>query len=104
MGQSATAVGDAACFAGKSERPGLRLNARAIDQFKAAAAIQGVKLAPRPQRSRPNDVSDDLAERIRRKLGDLGKPERAAITIGAVLHRPPQLPIDLDEIAGRARG
>src|ERR1700737_166199 len=89
---------------GKLQRPHLRLDARFVDQFGAAAAIQGVKLSPRPQRSGPDDVSNDLFERCRRKLGDLGKPESAAIAVGAILDRSPQLSIDRNEIACRPRG
>jgi hypothetical protein len=53
--------------------------------------------------ARAKDVTNALSERCGRKLGDLREAAGGAVSIAAVLHRPPQLPADGDEIAGRSR-
>src|SRR5439155_24307102 len=71
------------------------------DERKISAAVQRVKLSSWLERAWADRSPDNLLEGGRRQLDDFRKAETAAISAAAILHRPPQLLIDGDEISRR---
>ncbi len=85
------------------EGAGLGLNARSVDHLEPAAAVQRAQLSAGPCRSGSEGVAHDLLERRRRQFDHFREAERGAISVGAILHRPPQFAIDGDEIPRGSR-
>ncbi len=75
----------------KTEGSQFWLNSGSVDNFQAAAAIQGVKLSASACCFRQESVPDHLFESGWGEFDNFSKPECGAISVSAILNRPPEL-------------
>src|SRR5215218_571520 len=80
-----------------------RRKAGAVDDLEVAGAVQGVKLAARPLRARPQHRAELLCEALAVEPRHLGEAEACAVPPTAVLHRSPEPSVPAHEGPGRTR-